>query len=44
MAAASCHSYIDLSGGWGGSARDHLQAHGIIVIGVVFGAVSERNC
>lgn len=35
-----CQVNIDLSGGWGGSAYDHLQAQRIYVIGVVFGAGS----
>src|SRR5262245_49661224 len=38
-----CQVNIDLSGGWGGSARDHLQAHGIDVVGVVFGAGSNQR-
>jgi hypothetical protein len=38
-----CQVNIDLSGGWGGSARDHLQAQGIDVVGVVFGAGSAQR-
>jgi hypothetical protein len=38
-----CQVNIDLSGGWGGSARDHLQAQGIDVVGVVFGAGSNQR-
>jgi len=35
---------MDLTGGWGGSARDHLMAQGIRVEPVVFsGASSERS-
>lgn len=34
---------IDMSGGWGGSARDHLQAQGIEVVGVVFGSGSDQR-
>jgi hypothetical protein len=36
-----CNVNIDLTGGWGGSARDHLQAQGINVDGVVFSAGSN---
>src|SRR5262249_30109844 len=40
-----CQVNIDLSGGWGGSARDHLEAQCINVVGVVFGAGSDqRTC
>ena len=38
-----CQVNIDLSGGWGGSARDHLEAQGINVVGVVFGAGSDQR-
>src|SRR5215216_4185828 len=38
-----CLVNIDLSGGWGGSARDHLAAQGIDVLGVVFGAGSAQR-
>lgn len=35
-----CQINIDLTGGWGGSARDHLQGQGIEVEPVVFSAGS----
>jgi hypothetical protein len=39
-----CQVNIDLTGGWGGSARDHLMAQGIRVEPVVFsGASCERS-
>ena len=39
-----CQINIDLTGGWGGSARDHLVAQGINVEPVVFsGASAERT-
>jgi hypothetical protein len=38
-----CQVNIDLSGGWGGSARDHLEAQGIAVVGVVFGGGSDQR-
>ena len=38
-----CQVNIDLTGGWGGSARDHLQAQRIDVVGVVFGAGSNQR-
>jgi hypothetical protein len=31
-----CQVNMDLTGGWGGSARDHLQEQGIVVVPVVF--------
>jgi len=34
---------IDLTGGWGGSARDHLVAQGLDVVGVVFSAGSSAR-
>src|SRR5262245_25267722 len=34
---------IDLTGGWGGSARDHLVAQGLGVTGVVFSAGSAAR-
>src|SRR5262245_7962560 len=34
---------IDLTGGWGGSARDHLVAQGLDVVGVVFSAGSRER-
>jgi hypothetical protein len=39
-----CQVNLDLTGGWGGSARDHLVAQGITVEPVVFsGASVERS-
>jgi hypothetical protein len=38
-----CQVNIDLSGGWGGSARDHLVAQGIHVVPVVFSAGSDER-
>jgi hypothetical protein len=35
-----CQVNVDLTGGWGGSARDHLVAQGIVVEPVVFSAAS----
>jgi hypothetical protein len=37
-----CQVNIDLTGGWGGSARDHLEAQGINVVGVVFSEGSDQ--
>jgi len=36
-----CNVNIDMTGGWGGSARDHLIAQGIKADGVVFSAGSN---
>lgn len=36
-----CNINIDLTGGWGGSARDHLLAQGLKADGVVFSAGSN---
>lgn len=38
-----CQVNMDLSGGWGGSARDHLLSQGIEVVGVVFGSGSDQR-
>lgn len=39
-----CQVTIDLTGGWGGSARDHLRHNGVEALGVVFsGASAERT-
>lgn len=36
-----CHVAIDMTGGWGGSARDHLEAQGIKVYPVVFSSGTD---
>lgn len=38
-----CAVNIDLTGGWGISAKDHLEAQGVTVNGVVFSAGSDRQ-
>ena len=38
-----CQVNIDLTGGWGGSARDHLVAQGITVEPIVFSAASAER-
>jgi hypothetical protein len=38
-----CQVNVDLTGGWGGSARDHLVAQGITVEPVVFSAASVER-
>lgn len=37
-----CQVNIDLTGGWGISAKDHLEAQGINVVGVVFSESSGK--
>ena len=38
-----CKVNIDLTGGWGGSARDHLRAQGVNVDGIVFSAGTQAR-